>query len=311
MLRTTSLTLAIGILSFAANTTQPFDGFDSLASQVLKDFNCVGFAIAVIKDGQVTFAKGYGLRDQKSNQPVTAKTLFAIGSSTKSFTVTSLGVLVDQGKLDWDKPVRSYLPDFQLMDPVASEHMTPRDLVTHRSGLPRHDRMWINSPLSRQEIFERLRFLEPNKDFRASFQYQNHMFMTAGYLAGRVSGMSWEDHVRKVIFEPLGMSSTNFSVAGMERAPDHSQPYSLVKEQIREVPFRNIDTIGPAGSINSNVEDMAKYVIMHMQHGKGVLSRIDCGLQQSIHWPAWVAAPTTGGSACRGPAVRSPTPLHD
>jgi CubicO group peptidase (beta-lactamase class C family) len=255
-----------------ADSRSTFEGFDAFAQQVLKDWKGAGFAVAVIEGGKVTYAQGFGVRDLKNNQPVTTKTLFAIGSATKSFTVTSLGVLVDQGKLDWDKPLRTYLPDFQLMDQFASEHMTPRDLVTHRSGLPRHDRMWLNSPFTRQEIFDRLRYLEPNKDFRSTFQYQNLMFMTAGMLAAHVSGMPWEDHVRKVIFDPLGMSSTNFSVVDMQKSADHSQPYTVVKEQIREMDFRNIDTIGPAGSINSNVEDMAKYVMLHMQHGKGVLS---------------------------------------
>lgn len=272
------------LLCFAAGVASAqtsFEGFDSFAQQVLKDWNCVGFAVAVIQDGKVTYAKGFGHRDLKGDLPVTSKTLFAIGSSTKSFTVTSLGVLVDQGKLDWDKPVREYLPDFQMMDPFATERMTPRDLVTHRSGLPRHDRMWLNSPFTRQEIFERLRYLEPNKDFRTTFQYQNLMFMTAGYLAGHVAGMPWEDHVRKVILEPLGMSSTNFSVNEMQKSPDHSQPYTVVKEQIREMPFRNIDTIGPAGSINSDVEDMAKYVTMHMQHGKGIISLKNSNAMQS------------------------------
>lgn len=270
--RAAALLLVLVLASVGSAQTATFDGFDSFAQQVLKDFNGAGFAIAVVKDGKVTYAKGFGVRDLKSNLPVTTKTLFAIGSSTKSFTVTSLGVLVDQGKIDWDKPVRQYMPDFQLMDEFATERMTPRDLVTHRSGLPRHDRMWLNTPFTRQDIFERLRYLEPNKDFRTTFQYQNLMFLTAGMLAAHVSGMPWEDHVRKVIFEPLGMSSTNFSVADMEKSADHSQPYTVVKEQIREMPFRNIDTIGPAGSINSNVEDMAKYVILHMQHGKGIIS---------------------------------------
>jgi CubicO group peptidase (beta-lactamase class C family) len=270
--KTILLTVGIAFVCFGADSKQAFEGFDTFAQQVLKDWNCVGFAVAVIQDGKVTYAKGHGLRDLKGNQPVTTKTLFAIGSSTKSFTVTSLGVLADQGKLDWDKPVREYLPDFQLMDQFATERMTPRDLVTHRSGLPRHDRMWLNSPFTRQEIFERLRYLEANKDFRTTFQYQNLMFMTAGLLAGHVAGMPWEDHIRKVIFEPLGMSDSNFSVVDMQKSADHSQPYTLVKEQIREMPFRNIDTIGPAGSINSNVEDMAKYVMMHMQHGKGIIS---------------------------------------
>jgi CubicO group peptidase (beta-lactamase class C family) len=267
------LSFAVSVVS-AQTPESPtsFEGFDSFAQQVLKDWKAVGFAVAVVKDGKVIYAKGFGERDQKSGQPVTTKTLFAIGSSTKSFTVTSLGTLVDEGKLDWDKPVRDYLPDFQLMDQFATERMTPRDLVTHRSGLPRHDRMWLNSPFTRQEIYERLRYLEPNKDFRTTYQYQNLMFMTAGYLAAHVSGMPWEDHVRKVIFDPLGMSSTNFSVKDMAKSPDHSQPYTLVKDQIREMEFRNIDTIGPAGSINSNVEDMAKYVILHMQHGKGIIS---------------------------------------
>jgi CubicO group peptidase (beta-lactamase class C family) len=273
MRKTILITLLMAFVCFGADAPPPtFEGFDSFANQVLKDFNCVGFAIAVIKDGKVTYAKGFGSRDLKSNQPVTTKTLFAIGSSTKSFTVTSLGALVDEGKVDWDKPVHDYLPDFQLMDQFATERMTPRDLVTHRSGLPRHDRMWLNSPFTRQEIYERLRYLEPNKDFRTTFQYQNLMFLTAGILASHVSGMPWEDHVRKVILNPLGMADTNFSVAQMEKSPDHSQPYTLVKEQIREMPFRNIDTIGPAGSINSNVDDMAKYVIMHLEHGKGIIS---------------------------------------
>jgi CubicO group peptidase (beta-lactamase class C family) len=265
------LLLCLAVSAVSAQTTS-FEGFDAFAQQVLKDWKGAGFAVAVIEGGKVTYAKGFGVRDLKNNQPVTTKTLFAIGSATKSFTVTSLGVLVDQGKLDWDKPLRTYLPDFQLMDQFATERMTPRDLVTHRSGLPRHDRMWLNSPFTRQEIFDRLRYLEPNKDFRSTFQYQNLMFMTAGMLAGHVAGMPWEDHVRKVIFDPLGMSSTNFSVVDMQKSADHSQPYMVVKEQIREMDFRNIDTIGPAGSINSNVEDMAKYVMLHMQHGKGVLS---------------------------------------
>jgi len=273
MLRRISFVFAFfAFVSFAADSKLPFDGFDSFAEQVLKDWKCAGFAVAVVKDGKVTYSKGFGSRNLKENQPVTTKTLFAIGSSSKSFTVTSLGVLVDQGKLDWDKPVRDYLPDFKLMDQFATERMTPRDLVTHRSGLPRHDRMWLNSPFTRQEIFDRLRYLEPNKDFRTTFQYQNLMFMTAGYLAGHIAGMPWEDHVRKVIFEPLGMSSSNFSVKDMQKADDHSQPYTVIKEEIREMAFRNIDTIGPAGSINSNVEDMAKYVIMHLQHGKGIIS---------------------------------------
>src|SRR5580693_5136122 len=168
MLRKIILVMAAGALAVG----QKLDGFDAFAKQELLDWNCDGFAIAIVEDGKVILSNGYGLRDVKKNLPVTEKTLFAIGSATKSFTVTVLGTLVDQGKLDWDKPVRDYLPDFRLMDLVATERMTPRDLVTHRSGLPGHDRMWLSSGLSRQEIYERLRYLEPSKDFRTTYQYQ-------------------------------------------------------------------------------------------------------------------------------------------
>ncbi|HTS30974.1 MAG TPA: serine hydrolase [Bryobacteraceae bacterium] len=280
MLRKCGLFLAFASLVLAADT-RSLDGIDAFADQTLKDWKCVGVAIAVIQDGKVILSKGYGQRDQKHNLPVTPKTLFAIGSSTKSFTVTSLGVLADQGKLDWDKPVRDYLPEFRLMDQFATERMTPRDLVTHRSGLPRHDLLWYNSPLTRAELFERLRYLEPSKDFRTTFQYQNLMFMTAGYLAAHLSDMSWEAHVRKAIFEPLGMSKSNFSVTDSQKSDDYSLPYSVAKEEIVEIPFRNIDQIGPAGSINSNVEDMARYVMMHMARGKGVLSARNANQMQS------------------------------
>src|SRR6266567_9325703 len=243
MLRKCGLLLALAALVFAADTKPGLDGIDAFADQALKDWKCVGFAIAVIQDGKVILSKGYGLRDLKHNQPVTPKTLFAIGSSTKSFTVTSLGVLADQGKLDWDKPLHEYLPDFRLMDQFATERMTPRDLVTHRSGLPRHDLVWYNSPFSRKELFERLRFLEPSKDFRTTFQYQNLMFMTAGYLAARLSDMSWESYVHKVVFDPLGMATSNFSVTDSQKSSDYSLPYTVTKEEIAEIPFRNIDQI--------------------------------------------------------------------
>src|SRR5262249_13387885 len=150
-----------------------------------------GLAVAVIHDGKIVHMKGYGFRDVDKQLPVTPQTIFAIGSISKSFTVTGLGMLVDEGKLDWDTPIRSYLPDFQLRDRYATEQITARDLVTHRSGLPRHDFMWYADPeLSRKQLYGRLRYLEPSKEFRSTWQYQNLMFMTAGILAEQISGTS-------------------------------------------------------------------------------------------------------------------------
>lgn len=253
----------------------------TLAGDMLKRFDVPGMSIAIVRKGEVIFTEGFGVRDVEKKLPVTAGTLFAIGSSTKAFTSLVLGTLADEGKLDWEKPVRRYLPEFQLKDQFATEHMTPRDLCTHVSGLPRHDVMWYGSPLSRQELFDRLRYLEPSEDFRAKWQYQNLMYMTAGYMAGRIAGASWEELVRRRIFEPLGMGASNLSVAEMERVPDAALPYEERehdgKKGLEKVPYRVIDAVGPAGSINSNAIDMAKWVQLHLgdgtANGKPVISQ--------------------------------------
>lgn len=244
------------------------EGLEAFLVQTMKDWKVPGLAIAVVQGGKVIHLKGYGFRDVAKQWPVTPKTLFAIGSITKSFTVTALGILADEGKLDWDKPVRDVLPSFKLYDPVASERMTPRDLVTHRSGLPRHDMLWYNSPFSRREMVERLRYLEPSKDFRSTFQYNNLMFMTAGYLTGQLAGTTWEEFVRQRILLPLGMQSTNFSVLDSQKSADFAMPYKNVKDEAKEIPFRVIDQVGPAGSINSSAEDMGQYLLFHLSKGK-------------------------------------------
>ncbi|MFQ5817621.1 MAG: serine hydrolase [Terriglobia bacterium] len=250
----------------AAQTS--LEGLDEFIVAVMKEWKVPGLAIAIVKDGEVIHAQGYGLRDVERQLPVTPQTLFAIGSITKSFTVTVLGMLADDGKLDWDKPVRTYLPDFRLYDAVASEHMTPRDLVTHRSGLPRHDGLWYGSNFARKEMYKRLRYLKPSKEFRSTWQYQNLMFMTAGYLAGQLAGMKWEELVRQKIFQPLGMTRSNLSVNDSQKADDFALPYRKVKEEVKKVAFRNIDEVGPAGSINSNVAEMIRYVQFHINQGK-------------------------------------------
>jgi CubicO group peptidase (beta-lactamase class C family) len=243
-------------------------GFPEFVTKAMAEWKVPGMAVAVIKDGKVILSEGFGLRDVKNNLKVTPQTVFAIGSSSKAFTATTMGILVDDGKVEWDRPVREYLPTFQLWDEFATEKMTPRDLLCHRSGLPRHEAVWYGSPFSRAEIFDRLRYLEPNKDFRAVWQYQNLMFMTAGYLVGVLSQSTWEDFARKRIFEPLGMTSSSFSVDDMKAAADHSLPYAEKKDKVEEIPYKNIDAIGPAGSINSNVVDMANWVMMNLNKGK-------------------------------------------
>jgi CubicO group peptidase (beta-lactamase class C family) len=223
----------------------------------------------------VILLKGYGYRDVEKQLPVTANTLFAIGSITKSFTVSMLGMEMDEGKVDWDKPVRNYLPDFRMYDPVLTEQMVVRDLITHRSGLPRHDMVWYSSDFAREDLVRRLQYLEPNKPLRSTFQYNNLMFMTAGYIAGKLNGKSWEDSVRERILLPLGMNGTTFSEKATQNAPDFAQPYqkgSDVKSDVKRMPFDEQcpDTcaLGPAGEINSSVTDMSRYVLFHLNKGK-------------------------------------------
>jgi CubicO group peptidase (beta-lactamase class C family) len=179
-----------------------------------------------------------------------------------------MGILVDEGKLEWDKPVREYLPTFRLSDEVATDRVTPRDLMTHRTGLPRHDNVWIRSELTRQQMFEALHTLELSRDIRQTYQYNNLMVMTAGYLVGTIAGMSWEDFARARILVPLGMSETNFSTDDSQKAADFSRSYTLVKGQVEEFPFYNADALGPAGSVNSTVLDMASWILVNLNKGK-------------------------------------------
>ena len=231
-----------------------FKKIKTFIDTVMKAWKVPGVAVGIMKGDKLVFAEGFGYRNIKEKLPVTTNTLFAIGSCTKAFTSASIGILVDEGKAEWDKPVKNYYPEFKMYDNFASEKMTFRDLVTHRSGLPRHDLMWYGTKLTRKEIVERLQYLEPNKDFRTNYQYQNLMVMTAGYIAGVINGTSWEDLVKEKIFKPLGMDNSNFSVLESQKSADYAKPYSTMKDdEIKEMAFMDISTIGPAGAINSNI----------------------------------------------------------
>ncbi len=273
--------------------------FDALMDSTLALWKVPGVAVAVVKGDKVILAKGYGYKDLDAKAPVTPATKFAIGSVTKSFTVTGLATQVKQGKLEWDKPVREYLPDFRLYDPVATTEMTTRDLVTHRSGLPRHDLLWGTAVYTRDQIYQRLRYLEPTKEFRSYWQYQNLMYMTAGLLSGKLNGTAWEDVVRDNVFRPLEMRTADFSITDLGKSPDHAYGYALnAKDSVVKLPYHNIDAIGPAGSINASVEEMANYAMMHLNkgkfHGVEVIAEKDA---REMQRPQMVITPGAGGPA--------------
>jgi CubicO group peptidase (beta-lactamase class C family) len=277
-------------------TGTPLAGFDEMVEGLLREWSVPGMAIVVVKDGEVIHRRGYGLRDVERNLPVTTDTIFAIGSSSKAFTTMALGLLADEGKLDWETPVKTYIPTFKLHDQFATDRMTPLDLVCHRSGMPRHDLMWYNSPRSRKEIFDRLQYLQPNKDFRSIWQYQNLMYLTAGYLVEVISGKTWEEFVKERIFLPLGMANSNLSVNDSQRAADFSLPYQEKDEQIEVMEFRNIDAVGPAGSINAPITDMTQWLLLHL--GKGAVGEkrlIAEGQIARMHAPQMVMSASITG----------------
>ena len=295
--------VVLGLLAIlpAGLRAEALDGLDTLVERAMEEWKVPGLAVAVIKDGEVIHCRGYGYRDVEKRLAVTSRTLFAIGSISKSFTVTGLGMLADQGKLDWDRPVRDALPEFRLADRVAAEGATPRDLVTHRTGLPRHDRLWYGSGLSRRELLDRLRHLESSASFRATWQYNNLMYLAAGCLDEHLSGRPWEDLTRERICRPLGMEASNFSVKDSQRSDDFALPYARVKGEVRRIPFYNIDAMAPAGAINSNVEEMIRYVGLHIDrgqyHGRRLLSR---RMAEQMQTPQMVV-PDDGAGALHAP----------
>jgi len=285
-------------------------GLDDFVARVMKEWQVPGLALGVIQDGKPVLLKGYGYRDVEKRLPVTPRTLMAIGSNTKSFTVVLMGMLADSGKLEWDKPVRTYLPDFQLYDDFATREMTPRDLVTHRSGLPRHDGLWYGRNFTREELYRRLKYLEPSASFRSRWQYQNLMFLTAGYLVERRTGRSWDDLIRERVFAPLEMTRSNTSVRDLPAADDAALGYvwrdcpaekaagmvgtagaagaaapSSTECGLVQVPYRNIDAVAPAGSINSDVEEMLHYIQFHIDsgryNGRAILSKENASLMET------------------------------
>lgn len=258
--------------------------------RTLELWHVPGLSLAVVKDGQLILCEGYGVRDLAGPAPVTPETLFPIASCTKAFTVMSLGLLIDAGQLDWDKPIRHYLPAFQMWDAFATEHLTPRDLLAHRSGLPGHDMMWYASNFDRREIFARLRYLEPTCGLRTNFQYQNLMYGVAGLLVEEITGIPWEDFVQKEIFDRLGMCSSNFSTTTTQGSSDFAGPHLYWNGRLTGIPFQKQDAknhgTGPAGNICSCAADMAKWLRVHLDGGRmgdGVL--ISEGTLAQMHTP--------------------------
>ncbi len=263
-----TFTRGAGASATEGEPVDPVTELSSFLSKAQEDWEIPGLAVAVVKDDKIIFAEGFGTREVGKDLPVSASTLFAIGSTTKAFTSVVIGMLVDEGKLAWDEPVKTYLPDFQLYDEYATVHLTVRDLLSHLSGLPRHDLSWYSSTATRQQLYNRLRYLEPTASLREKWQYQNLMYMTAGLLAEKVTGQTWEQLVHERLLKPLGMKTAVLSVEAMQKAQNYSQPHGDKDEEVAKIDFRSLDAIGPAGSINASVEEMGQWLRLNLSQGK-------------------------------------------
>ncbi len=228
-----------------------------------------GLAVAIVKDGEVLFEKGYGVREVGTDDAVDEHTVFAIASNTKAFIAASLAMLVEEGKLSWDDPVRTHLPYFALYDPYVSDAMRVRDLLCHRSGLGTFsgDLLWYGTTYTAEDVVRRARHVKQAGPFRASYGYSNLMFITAGEVIRAVSGQSWADFVEARILDPLGMERTVTSVETLAAMENVATPHKPTPDDILPLAWFNWDTMGAAGGLISSVDDMARWLLLQLDGG--------------------------------------------
>ncbi|HEV3324524.1 MAG TPA: serine hydrolase [Puia sp.] len=243
---------------------------DTAFARVLKDWHAAGFAVAIVEKNKVIYAKGFGYRDWDGKLPVTPHTLFAIGSCTKAFTASLIGILQQEGRLDIDKPVRDYLPELKFYNPAMDETITLRDMMCHRTGLPRHDLSWyLFGNVNRDSMVRKIQYMEPTAGIREKWQYNNFMFAAQGVVVEKLTGKSWESNITEKIFQPLGMNESYFSTKDMVSSHDAALGYGVKKDSlIDKLDYYEIAALAPAGAINSNVLDMASWVTTWINGGK-------------------------------------------
>ena len=276
--RTLALSGVALLLSVVPATADPPAGLDARIETIRATSETPGMAVAIVENGKVVLAKGYGVRELGASAKVDADTLFMIGSTGKAFTVAALATLVDAGKIGWDDKVIDHLPGFQMYDPWVTREMTVRDLLVHRSGLGLGAGDLLMVPrgrLSRAEVVRRLRYIRPATGFRGAYAYDNILYIVAGAVIEAVSGQSWEDYMREHVFRPAGLPNATADMARQLSVPDRAQPHGRVGDAVRGTgPVRLLDErdrLGqagaPAGLIAASANDMARWLQIQLAHG--------------------------------------------
>jgi CubicO group peptidase (beta-lactamase class C family) len=264
------LAATMGLQAQDVDISKRLEGFDEYMARVLKDWNGPGIGVGIVIGDKLVFAKGYGYRDYEKKLPFTPATVCPIASNTKLFTAVAAGMLVEEGKLTWDKPVRESVPTIRFNNETLNNTVTLRDMLSHRTGITRHDTIWYKSDFTRKELFDRLKYLEPQEPMRHAFLYNNLMFAGVGYMIELQSGKTWEQFVRNRILEPLDMRSTGYTIAEMVKAPDHGVGFTEKRDsfELYRLPYyEDIEGVAPCGAIVSNIEDLSHWVIALMNDG--------------------------------------------
>jgi CubicO group peptidase (beta-lactamase class C family) len=284
----------------------PPKNFDAHVEATMKASDVPGATIAIVENGKVTHARGYGIKGLGSPDAVDADTLFQIGSTTKAFTAAALAVLVEESKLGWDDRVTDRLPGFQMYDPWVTREITIRDLLVHRSGLGpgQGDLMFVPSTdISRADLVRRIRFLKPKTSFRSAYAYDNVLYAVAGQVVEQVTGQTWEDFVEARIFAPLGMKSAVTNDVDRLTAPNRAFPHGRLGE-LRGIGTQQVlnekkvalgANVGPAGAIASGANDIARWLQVQLASGQlpGSEARLFSEANANEMWQPVVPVPVT------------------
>lgn len=265
-------TLAISLIAIGmatAQTDKRLKGVEKEINALLQATKSPGLAIAVVHKDKVIYSAGFGYRDYENKKPVDANTLFAIGSSSKAFTSALLGKLKNEGRLSFDDSPLKYVPELKFYNNDLNGNVIIEDLMSHRTGLPRHDVSWYLFPThSKDSLIQRIQYMEPSTGLRQQWQYNNFMFLVQGVIAEKITGKSWEDNIKESFFIPLGMSRSNTTLKEMKQALNVAYGYTLKDDVITKMDYYDIAAMSPAGGINSSVNDMANWLVTWLNQGK-------------------------------------------
>jgi CubicO group peptidase (beta-lactamase class C family) len=275
--------------------TEELTGLDTFLEDALNQWKTPGTAVVILKNREIIYTKGFGYRDMGNSCRMTPHTIHPIASCTKAFTSTACAMLVDEGVLEWDTPIRKFIPKFSLKDSFASAKITLIDMLSHRTGLPRHDFVWLHSDFTYDQVLDRLPFLKLSKDLRTTFQYNNLMYLAASVIIEEISGVKYNQFIADRILKPLGMSHANFSLTDMQKAPDFAKPYRERNNELEELEFINNDVASGAGCINASIEDMGKWLQFHLNKGKvGDNQIVSSDNLKKTHDPVIIISPGSG-----------------